>query len=288
MSGRLLASLLGVLLLSAQHGHADPFDDATGTAIMRAVHERHQQYPHVYEEQVMVLVDRGGNRDTRRLRRFTRVEDDGSVRFLLLLDAPSDVLGVAVMAVREPGGATRQWFYLPALGGEPIEAEPRAYDSHFLGSDFTVESLTGEVLDDYLYVRRRDQNFGGERHFRIDVFAAGADPEADLPLRRHYVREDILFIVRTDHFDDLGRIRRSQTHHDLVPVGGGVWRPNLLRMNNLHDGRQSLLRIERRIFSADRVPAEMFSTAWIVANQPPLETTIESESATDDSEETES
>lgn len=282
MTGRPLVMLgAAVLVLAAaaassfpdpeRADHDDALDQATGGEIMQAVHARHQLYPHVYEEQVMVLEDRLGHRDTRRLRRYTRVEDDGTVRFLLLFDAPEDVMGLALMAIREPSGGTHQSFYLPALGPEFIESSERSGSGYFLGSDFTVENLTGEVLEDHLYVRRRDERIEGERYFRIDVYPAGADPLTATPLRAHYILQDTLFIARTDHFDDLGRVERRQTHHDLVPVGAGVWRPNLVRMDNLRDGHKSYLRIERRVFSADLVPAERFTKGWILSNQPPLE-----------------
>jgi len=253
---------------------ADIFEEASGEEIMVAVHERHQLYPHVYEEQIMVLEDRLGHRETRRLRRFTRVEDDGTVRFLLLFDAPEDVMGVALLAIREPSGGTRQSFYLPALGPELIESNERSSSGYFLGSDFTVEDLTGEVLAEHRYQRRRDERIKGERYYRIDVYPAAADPRTSSPLRAHYVLQDILFIARTDHFDELGKVERRQTHHDLVPVGGGVWRPNLVRMDNLRDDHESLLQIERRVFSADLVPAERFTTEWILSNQPPLAGTL--------------
>lgn len=277
----------GALLLSTPAA-AEPgefllgsYDTADGEQIMRAVQARHQQYPHVYEEQVMVLIDRLGQRDTRRLRRYTRVADDGAVDFLLLFDAPEDVLGVALLARREASGRSRQAFYLPALGPDFIESRDSHHDAHFLGSDFTVESLTGENPDAYRYQRRRDVRLDGETYYRIDVHRLDADPLRDTPLRTHYVRQDILFVVRTDHYDGLGRPLRRQTHHDLVPVGAGVWRPNLLRMENLRDGHQSLLRIERRIFSADLVPAERFTPAWILDNQPPLRPAVLQEGEAD-------
>ncbi len=257
--------------VSAARADGDGLEGASGDALMHAVHARHQQYPYVFEQQVMVLEDRHGKRDTRRLRRYTRKEDDGTVRFLLLFDAPSDVLGVALMATRDPDGGTRQYFYLPALGGRLLEGAngDRDSDGHFLGTDFTVESLTGEVLDDYRYVRQADAEIGDARYFRVDVHPAGADP-VGVPLRQHFISQETLFIARTDYLDERGRVHRRQTVHDLVPVGGGVWRPNLIRMENLRDGHRSLLRIERRVFSQDYVPEEIFTHEWILANQPPL------------------
>ena len=60
------------VLLAAQVCLAEALpDSATGRQIMDAVYGRHQQYPFVYEEQSMVLVDRRGKRETRKLRRYS-------------------------------------------------------------------------------------------------------------------------------------------------------------------------------------------------------------------------
>lgn len=264
---RILIALLVVLSGSTTAGTTE-FAGASGAELMQAVQARHQRHPHVFERQVMVLVDRFGNRETRRLRRYTRIEDDGTVRFLLLFDGPPEVVGVALTATRDPAGTTRQRFYLPALGPTMIESTDVSAAGYLLGSDFTVENLAGEILADYHHVRRRDERIDGVRYYRVDVHPRDADPEASLPLRRHFIRQDILFITRTDHLDDTGAVQRRQTQHDLVPVGGGVWRPNLIRMDNLHDRHTSLLRVLHRVFSADHVPAAMFTDEWILSNRP--------------------
>ena len=54
--------------------------------IMEEFHERHQQYPFVYEEQSMVMLDRNAKRDTRKAIRYSRMDKDGSIKFLLLLE----------------------------------------------------------------------------------------------------------------------------------------------------------------------------------------------------------
>jgi hypothetical protein len=94
--------------------------EMTGAEIMEEVDKRHQQFPYIYEEQSMILVDRYGEQDTRKARRYSRVEEDGTVRFLLLFDYPQEVKGVALLANREPDGKTNKYIYLPAYGESNI------------------------------------------------------------------------------------------------------------------------------------------------------------------------
>ena len=58
---------------------------------MEEVYARHQQYPYVYEEQSMLMLDRNGNRDTRKAMRYSRVEEDGTAKFLLLFNFQSNM-----------------------------------------------------------------------------------------------------------------------------------------------------------------------------------------------------
>ena len=49
--------------------------------------KRHKLFPYVFEEQTMILIDNAGNRETRKLRRFSRMEDSGTVKYLFVFDS---------------------------------------------------------------------------------------------------------------------------------------------------------------------------------------------------------
>jgi len=215
-----------------------------------------------------VLEDRDGARETRVLRRFSRVEEDGTARMLLLFDAPREVEGVALLATRDRDRHLDVSVYLPALRSELIGSDSSGATTNFLGTDFTIENLVGEILDEYRYVRRRTRDEAGVPHHQVDVFARDDDPVTARPLRRHHIRADNLYIARSDHFDALGRLVKRQTAHDLRAVDGTMWRGNMILMENLQAHHSTLLRIERRVFSRDYVPAEMFTAGWIIANHP--------------------
>lgn len=239
-----------------------------GLRIMEEVHARHRQFPYVYEEQSLLLIDRNGRRDIRKVRRYSRVEDDGTVRLLLLFDSPVEVKGVALLAARSPEGTISKYVYLPALAEQLIESSGASADSDFLGTDFSVEDLTGEQLDDYVYVRRLNARIDEMRCFVIDVYDPGVDLDETQPLRRHFVRQDNFYITMTEHFDNQGRIYKRLTHHDVKAVDGRMWRAGMLLMADEKEQHQSLIKIHRRVFSRDYVPEEIFSAEWLFQNHP--------------------
>jgi Outer membrane lipoprotein-sorting protein len=240
----------------------------TGQQIMQAVHVRQQQFPYVYEEQSIVLMDRSGARDTRKARRYSRIEDDGSVRLLVIFESPPDVRGLALLAARDAAGAVTQGVYLPALGQRLVDSANTGGDGGFMGTDFSVESLTGELPQDYLYMRGDDLEIDNQPYFTVDVFVAGSDPRHGQPLRRHFVRQDNFFITRTEHFGTRGEVVRRQRAYDLKVVDGTHWHANLMLMEDLREHHQTLIKVDRRVYSRDYVPVEMFSAAWLFENYP--------------------
>jgi hypothetical protein len=246
------------------------YANASGETLIKLMHDQHQQYPYVYEEQSMVLIDRQGNRETRNLRRYSRVDevidkDAGAMqiaRYMLVFDSPNDLKGVVLLAEKK-GDKTSQSIYLPAFGKVMITNEGDAHAENFLGSDFSIENLIGEDVKDYDYRRQRDAMVEGMAYFIVDVFGKS---DTNRLLRRHFIRQDNLYGSRTDHYDDLGRLQKRQSNHDLTQVIGSMWRANMILMDDKQTGHQSLLKINRRVFSADYVPLEYFTPQWLYQN----------------------
>ena len=127
------------------------------------------------------------------------------------------------------------------------------------------------VLEDYRYVRRDDQKIGGQDYFIIDVYPAGTRPENEHPIKRHYVRQDCFFITRTDYFDRQGRVYKQRQAYDLKKLDDEMWGANQILMDNKRLNHQSIIKVDRRVFSIDYVPEEMFNKEWILATYPPLQ-----------------
>lgn len=270
--------------LLAQESVASVNDETSGAEIMQQVQERHQQFPYIYEEQFMVMEDRQGDRDTRKARRYSRVEKDGSVKFLLLFDYPQEVKGVALLANRDADGNTRKYMYLPAFGEQLIESTGEGSNDNFLGTDFSVENLTGEVLSDHYYARRDNKQIDSIKYFVLDVYRASDELTKKQVLRRHFIQQDNLFITLTHHFDKQGRLSRVQSHHDIKAVDGDMWRANMILMEDKKQKHQSLIKVSRRVFSHDYVPEEVFTAKWLYENYPYVEPVEELLADADDSE----
>ena len=275
-----VASLLPALALYLLFAHGvsvaeeaaveDTLAAMDGRAVMDEVYRRHQQYPYIYEEQSIVMEDRAGNRDTRKLIRYSRTEEDGTIRFMVIFQHPREVKGVALLANRNPDGSLFKAVYLPALGPKLFESSATGSSGTLMGSDFTVEDLTGETLDEHQYQRGPDQDIENAAHFIVDVFPVGVNSGNDSIQRRHYIRQDNFVIIRTDHYDHNGRVYKRQSMHDLKQIDGEMWRAGMTLMVDQRTWHQTLLKVDRRVFSRDYVPVEMFSADWLFANYPDL------------------
>lgn len=248
--------------------YAEPSMELNGGEIMEEVYSRHRQYPYVYEEQSMVMSDRNGKRDTRKAHRYSRVEEDGTAKFMLVFNYPREIRGVAVLATRDPSGVMTKSIYLPAFAEQLIESKGENSDGNFLGTDFSVENIIGEKLSDYQYTRRQNRTINKMEYFTIDVHNLGEDVNSINPLRRHFVRQDNFFISQTEHYDSHGRVHKRQSHHDIRAVDGDMWRSGMILIEDIKEHHQSLLKVTRRLFSHDYVPAEIFTAEWLYQNHP--------------------
>ncbi len=244
-------------------------EDWSGRRIMDEVFRRHEQFPYVFEEQTMVLMDDAGNRDVRKARRYSRVETDGTVKYLLVFDGPPEIRGVALLAIRKSTGEGETSLYLPAYGRQLRFSAGNGRGSHFLGTDFAIEDLTAEILSDFRYVRSEDLKMDEQTYFVVEAFPQDQEIErvTGYSLRRHFVRQDNFFVVRTDYYDRRGRFAKRQTQHDLKRVSGDMWRANMVLMEDHKERHKTLLKINRRVFSRDYVPPEIFTRAWILEDR---------------------
>ncbi|MBF0188597.1 MAG: outer membrane lipoprotein-sorting protein [Magnetococcales bacterium] len=240
-----------------------------GDQIMDEVMKRHEQYPFVFEEQTMILQDKRGNRDVRSLRRYSRVENNGAVKYLLIFDNPPTVRGTALLAIRHADGIREDSVYLPALTGALMSLKGAEDGSHFLGTDFAVADLAPEAPEMFIYTRTKDRTFAKVAYFVVDAHPVNEDGKRVKKegYRRHFIRQDTFFLSRTDFFDRRGRLIKTRTFHDLKRIDGKMWRGNMVLMDNHKSGSETLIKINRRIFSQDYVPPEMFTAEWLTSNK---------------------
>jgi hypothetical protein len=245
----------------------DDYRSWSGRQIIEETVTRHQQFPYVYEEQTMVLMDAGSNRTVRKLRRFSRAGEDGSFKLLLVFDDPEEIRGVSLLAIRFGDGRVERGVYLPAFGAELKRPRGSGANGNFLGTDFAVEDLTAEDTAEYRYVRGSDRMIEEVGFFVVDAYPRDAEVERShgYGLRRHLVRKDNFVIAQTDFFDRRLRFLKRLTRHDLRQVDGPSWRANMLIVNDELDNHRTLLKVNRRVYSRDYVPDAIFDPAFLMS-----------------------
>lgn len=266
----LLALLLWPMTYQAV---AQTADVTAGTKIMQEVQKRHLLGTSIYEELTLILTDRLGNRDTRNLRRYMRMDAEGNARFLILFDSPDDVRGVALLIQRDTSGNTLQKVYLPASGRAEMQQIDSGPDGYIIGSDFSLEQMLGEQPAQYQYVLAGREKIGDINYYLVDVYTPGTNITVSPPLRRHYVNEDTFYISRTDYLDPRGRLLKQKTLYDLKQTGPESWRAGMVLMDNPAEGHRSLLKINSMIIADEFVPDEVFTEDWLFLNQSPVNLT---------------
>lgn len=258
--------LIAVLADSRSAGAAEPW---TGQSIMEEVFRRQRLLPYVYEELTLILKDRAGNRDVRKAHHFLRVEEDGTVKYLLVFDTPAEVRGVALLKVDHPSGPWECGIYLPAFGKRLLSQAGKSWGGFFLDTDFTIGDLTSDAPADFRYVRAADQKVDLAPCYVVEVVPQNEETEraTGYGLRRHFIRQDIFRMVRTDYYDPRGRFFKRQTFHDPTRVQGDLWEANMALMENHRERHETLIKTDRRVISRDYVPPEIFTPAWLLENR---------------------
>jgi|UPI00035CE921 hypothetical protein len=259
---------LALLFLASEACATSPYADASGQQIIAASLQKHQYYPYVFEQQTMILMDDRGHRDVRAARRFSRLDEDGTARFVLVFDFPEEVSGVGLMVEQRPDQLRSSQIYLPALGKRLIRSDSSRASQYFLGSDFSLRQIMPENMADYHYQREHDVVMKKTSYFRIIASAMNAQIARNdgYSKRELLLRQDNLCIVRVDYFDRQGRLLKRLSAHDLQQINGPMWRANMLLMEDFERHHKTLIKIENRVFSRDYVPPYVFTDAWLMGD----------------------
>lgn len=210
---------------------------------------RHAPPASVYEEQTLLLSDPLGRYTVRTARRYARHDESRSTN-LLVMETPAESKGTAIYVDREANGGTRGGTRRGTAASSPV-----------FGSNFSVADLEGEQARNFTYERDDDHDLDRVPHFVLRALPADESVAhaTEYRQRRIYLRKDNLFISRIDYRDSEGRLARRQTFRDPRPDESGVWRPGMILMEDLRDGRRTLLKVERRVHSPDYVPPAVFA-----------------------------
>lgn len=264
-------SIVFLCLAVMKAGVAQDIDELSAEDIMSSVQQNLKVEKYIYEEISAILTDQAGHRDTRQLRKYTQISDNGMMKFLLVFDEPEEYEGVAILVEQMAQSIPSVQIYLPA-NGELLRHQSLWNDNEGLfGMDFTLSQISNLFNIQYQYIRRADRKLGDLSYYLIDVYEQDVDPASSLPLKTHQVRQDGLFVTRTNYYDMKGKVIKQLSMHDLRKNSVEYWNAAMLYMMDRTRLHSTLIKINKRVVSSNVVSDEVFTANWLYENKPPLD-----------------
>jgi len=249
--------------LKLQSDHAT----LSGVAIVRESQRRHQRYPYVYEEQTLILSDAHKQRDVRRIRRYSRMYSDYTGKTKIEFVYPESISGTALLFIRHADGHLDSRVFLPALGARMTDYVGAISNGKLLGSEFSLQDLMPENMNEFTYQRDEDVVIDGQLYFVVHArFSDTSRLASHSPYRKRVLllRQDNFFKVRVDYYDRQARLIKRLARHDIHRIGGDMWRADMITVENIINHQRSTLKIDRRVFSLNYVPESVFDEAQLL------------------------
>lgn len=219
--------------------------EMTGKEIMEEKKKRHEVNSELIDE-VMILVDRKGNKKKRLLEKFDKKTKEGLFRILTVFVEPTDINGTAMLTWEQNERDDDQWLYLPSQRKLQRIAQG-SKKGYFMGTDLTYEDMEPEEISDYNYTIVGSEKIDGQDCFIIESVPANKKKkkESGYGKRKIWIRKDNFFDVKIEFFDRRDRIIKTMTNHDLINIEGTVWRPKKVLVDNHKRKHKTLIGLKK-------------------------------------------
>ena len=214
----------------------------------------------------MTVLGEGGQAREREISMATKLYDGGKTekriyRFL----SPADVQGTGILVYDYEAKPDDVWIYLPALRKTRRVVSTQRAQS-FMGSEFSYGDLNIPALDDYGYAIVKEEPFGGEPCWVIDVVPKSKEIAAadGYSKKTYWVSRDKFAVVRGLFYDKDGKLLKELLARDikLLDPKNKRYRPMQMEMINRQNGRRSLFESTKATF-APNTKDEYFTTTTL-------------------------
>jgi outer membrane lipoprotein-sorting protein len=196
----------------------------------------------------------------------TKLYDGGKTekriyRFL----SPADVQGTSVLVFDYEAKADDVWIYLPALRKTRRIVSSQRSQS-FMGSEFSYGDLNIPAVDDFDYTLVKQEPFGGEACFVIDVVPKSKEiGEAEgYSKKTYWVSKEKFAVMRGLFYDKDGKLLKELLTQNikLLDAKNKRYRPLHMEMINKQNGRKSVFDSSKVTFTPN-TKDEYFTTAYL-------------------------
>jgi outer membrane lipoprotein-sorting protein len=210
--------------------------EMTGREVMDKQKDLHSVESEIGDE-VMMLVDKDGNKEKRTVKRYAKKVGDDLHRYLIVFLSPADIKGTALLTWEQKERENDQWLYLPAQKKMQRIAKG-SKRNYFMGTDFTYEDMEPEDLDNFTYTILRTEKLELNNEVS-DCYVIEAVPANDEKKRESgyskrimWIEKEYLYTLKTEFYDRRERLQKVQTNHKMENVSGTVWRAKQTLMDH--------------------------------------------------------
>lgn len=203
----------------------------------------------------MSIFNEKGQARERKISMATKLFDGGKTekrvyRFL----APADVKGTGVLVFDYESKPDDVWVYLPALRKTRRIVSSEKSKS-FMGSEFNYGDLNIPSLSDFTYKIAKEESYGGEACWVIDVSPKSKSIAKDegYSKKTYWISKAKMSVRRGLYYDMDGKLLKELKSDDikLLDPKNKRYRAMKMEMINKQNGRRSLFATEKATFAPD-------------------------------------
>lgn len=220
----------------------------TGREVMDEQKRRHES---TTEKEVinMILMDKGGKKETRTMIRINKKGDGGFFKYLARFEAPANVRGVTLLT-HEKSDEDDQWLYMPAQGKKLKRIAGNSKKAYFMGTDFTYEDLGGDKLNDFNFKILREEEYGKSKDkcWVIEATPANARVEksSGYSKRELWIKQDDYTTLQTQYYDRSGKLLKVGTSYKFSTIKDKMMRAKVIQMQHEQTGHRTVMNVKER------------------------------------------
>ncbi|EKD41777.1 MAG: von Willebrand factor, type A [uncultured bacterium] len=215
----------------------------TGFSIIKKQRDLQKGYSDFTATGTLLLKNREGELDTKRMFTFTEIESSKDVngKILIKINFPPDLSGTGLLSLAQPNNQTNQYLYLSALK-QTKQIVSAARGGRFLGSEFFYEDLVPYSWQSYDYDSQGEATIAGRPCYIVKLI-----PHETLQSLYgkilYYIDKEKLITLQTDFYSKKDEWIKSASFENHEKLAGQFLRPLKITMLNKLTGRSSELNL---------------------------------------------
>jgi outer membrane lipoprotein-sorting protein len=212
------------------------------------------------------IYDARGRERVRQTSMASKLFENGStekriIRFL----SPAEVKGTGMLIYDYDKRRDDMWIYMPALR-KTRRIISREKSGSFMGSEFSNADLSAPSLDDFEYRLEGSSTFDGTDCWIVEVIPVSEEVMDEVGYDRQVAwigKQDYVF-RKAEYFDADDHLFKRMISSEVrqIDPSGGKFMATRLEMNNLKNGRRSVMTLDKIQFNPD-VREDYFTLAYL-------------------------